>query len=195
MRNAPFHFRPVHLLLAAAAGCLAMTACASGEDSLLPEAQDSFAVAPQGQPAELELNRLAPEYAAAEKDVYLLHCSGCHKIDGSGQPGFVPSLHDDLQQLVASPAGREFIIRVPGVAQSQLSDERLADLMNWIVERYAGAELPEGFVAYEASEIGCLRSNPISNTLEVKAAILDEGKDAIIPEFTSSDSIAGGNCG
>ena len=37
-----------------------------------------------------------------------------------------------LGSLLATPAGRAYLVRVPGVAQAPLDDERLAALLNWV---------------------------------------------------------------
>lgn len=96
----------------------------------------------------------ADEPAAAED--YALHCSACHALDGSGL-GFVPGLHG-LAPLLAAPGGRAYLVRVPGVAQAPLSDERLARLLNWVLRRFsdARAEPP-----YAAAEVARLRASPL----------------------------------
>jgi len=63
---------------------------------------------------------------------FQLHCMGCHLADGSGQPGRVPSVRRSLILFSTSPEGRDYVIRVPGVAQSPLSDEDTAALLNWM---------------------------------------------------------------
>jgi cytochrome c553 len=47
---------------------------------------------------------------------YLMHCAGCHLADGSGLPPEVPSLAGPLGRIVSSPAGRDYVARVPGAA-------------------------------------------------------------------------------
>ena len=50
---------------------------------------------------------------------YLLHCSGCHLPDGTGAPPEVPSLRGPMGALVATAEGRDYIARVPEVAQAR----------------------------------------------------------------------------
>jgi mono/diheme cytochrome c family protein len=92
---------------------------------------------------------------------YLLHCMGCHGEDGRGLAGKVPSFPDDLGRLLTSPGGREFIQRVPGVTQSALTSERLAAVLNWIVQRFVSAEVREQVVPFTAAEVDRLRSQPL----------------------------------
>jgi hypothetical protein len=51
---------------------------------------------------------------------YLLHCSGCHMPDGTGLPSVVPTLHGVIGRMVAEPAGRDYIVRVPGFSSETL---------------------------------------------------------------------------
>ena len=56
----------------------------------------------------------------------MLHCQGCHGPDGSGAPGAVPDFHNQVGKFLLVPGGREYLIRVPGVSQSELNDARVA---------------------------------------------------------------------
>ena len=60
------------------------------------------------------------------KFFFLQFCVGCHQYDGSGLPPEVPSLRDDLSYLIGSPAGRDFMLRVPGVIGAPGSAEELS---------------------------------------------------------------------
>ena len=57
---------------------------------------------------------------------YTLNCEGCHRADGTGTPGSVPALRDSVARFLAAPGGREYLARVPGVAQAPLEDAALA---------------------------------------------------------------------
>jgi len=52
---------------------------------------------------------------------------------------------------------------LPGVAQAALDDTALADVLNWILERFGRDDLPQGFVPYAAAEVGRLRHQPLTN--------------------------------
>jgi mono/diheme cytochrome c family protein len=95
-----------------------------------------------------------------EEHDYILNCSGCHRIDGTGSRT-VPSLLA-MPELNGKPGAREYWVRVPGAAQAPLSDARLAALMNWLVQRFT-AEQPEP--EYTAEEVGRLRSNPLRDPI------------------------------
>jgi mono/diheme cytochrome c family protein len=91
---------------------------------------------------------------------YVLNCSGCHRLDGSGS-SVVPSLHG-MRELAGKPGARAYWVRVPGAAQAPLSNARLAALMNWLVARFAGAP-PDP--PYTATEVARLRSHPFRDPL------------------------------
>jgi mono/diheme cytochrome c family protein len=95
-----------------------------------------------------------------EEHDYILNCSGCHRIDGTGSRT-VPSLLA-MPELDGKPGARAYWIRVPGAAQAPLSDARLAALMNWLVQRFTGRQ-PEP--EYTAEEVGRLRSNPLRDPI------------------------------
>lgn len=91
---------------------------------------------------------------------YLQYCVGCHGMDGSGAPTKgVPSMRGTLGRFLQQPGGREFIVQVPGVMNSPLSDRDIADLMNWLLPQVSAPTLPASLAPYEASEISRLRAS------------------------------------
>jgi hypothetical protein len=103
---------------------------------------------------------------------YQLRCMGCHLADGSGQPGRVPSLRRSLVLFSASPAGRNYVVRVPGVAQSPLSDQDTASLLNWMARNLSDLEVPPGFVEYSEGEVHGLRDRPLVQVGAIRARLL-----------------------
>jgi hypothetical protein len=120
-------------------------------------------------PLLLALVLVGPEVSWADptpRSDYILQCAGCHKLDGSGSE-VVPAL-DQVGRVFAA-GGREYLIRVPGVAQAPLSDERLAALMNWLVPRFGGNQIePE----YTAQEVRALRARPLRDPIAARNEIL-----------------------
>jgi mono/diheme cytochrome c family protein len=78
-----------------------------------------------------------PVDAQRAQQNYQLHCMGCHAEDGMGQAGKVPPIRSTLAQILAARGGREYVLRVPGVAQSSLGSRDLAGVLNWLVNEYA----------------------------------------------------------
>lgn len=104
---------------------------------------------------------------------YALNCQGCHLADGAGTPGSVPALAGSVARFLAAPEGRDFLVRVPGVAQSTLEDAELADVLNWMLARFDAAHVPAGFKPYMAEEVGRLRRSPLTNVQRVRAELLE----------------------
>lgn len=106
---------------------------------------------------------------------YLLHCAGCHQVDGSGlSDGSVPTFKGSLGHFVRSAKGRAFLVQVPGSAQSPLSDQELADVLNWLLIDLYAAELPEKFERYTAAEVHKLRDRPIDDAQLQRERIVGE---------------------
>ena len=92
---------------------------------------------------------------------YTLHCEGCHLRDGAETPGRVPALAGALGRFARLPAGRAYLVRVPGVAQSSLDDAALAGLLNWVLLRFDPSGVPTSFSPYRPEEVGQLRRSPL----------------------------------
>ncbi len=99
-----------------------------------------------------------PERAHSD---YMLKCQGCHRPDGGGDAISNPPLNGMVAKFLTVQGGREFLGRVPGVSTVNLSDERLADVLNWTLYKFDRANLPADFKPYSPSEIGLLRQTPI----------------------------------
>ena len=103
---------------------------------------------------------------------YQLHCMGCHLADGSGQPGRVPSVRRTLVLFSQFPEGRDYVARVPGVAQSPLSNEDTAALLNWMARNLSDVKLPPGVADYSAAEIQAPRTHPLAAVKPIRARLL-----------------------
>ena len=104
---------------------------------------------------------LALPAAADPHTDYLLHCSGCHRADGSGLPPDVPSLAGNLGRIVATAAGREYVVRVPGASQTPLSDGELAAVINWVLVQFNADTLPPGFKPLREAEVSKARGRGV----------------------------------
>jgi hypothetical protein len=104
---------------------------------------------------------------------YMLGCQGCHLEDGRGFPEHgVPALNGFVGNFLKVPGGREYLVQVPGVAQSELTDQRLAEVLNWILRSFSAAELPPDFMPYTAPEVARLRRSPLAQVMPVRSDLL-----------------------
>ena len=97
---------------------------------------------------------------------YQMQCMGCHTPDGSGAAGRVPSIRSTLLPFSGVTAGRQFLVQVPGVSQSTLSNDELADLLNWMIENLSNEPRGVGFKPFTGAEVASYRSKPL---VEVRA--------------------------
>jgi mono/diheme cytochrome c family protein len=114
-----------------------------------------------------------PALAYQPKVNYQLQCMGCHHGDGAGEPGRVPSIRKTLVPFSTLPDGRDFVLRVPGVAQAPLSDADIAALLNWMVRNLSDVALPVDFVDYSADEVGQVRHQPLVGVSDVRRQLLE----------------------
>jgi hypothetical protein len=95
-------------------------------------------------------------------------------------PGRIPPLAHALGYYMRTPAGRNFVLRVPGAASSVLSDEQLAAVLNWLATRYNAEELVVQPVRpFSTEEVAQARHTPLPDVLatrrEVIRALSSEG--------------------
>lgn len=99
-----------------------------------------------------------PERARVD---YMLKCQGCHQPDGRGNTVNTPPLKGEVAKFLHVPGGRRFLAQVPGVASTDLDDERLAEVLNWTLYRFDAGNLPRDFTPYTPAEVGGLRKTPL----------------------------------
>ena len=103
---------------------------------------------------------------------FQLQCMGCHHADGAGDEGRVPSVRRTLVLLSTFPDGRDFVLRVPGVAQAPLSDAEVATLLNWMARNLSDVALPAGYVDYTAAEVARERHRPLVGVRAAREQLL-----------------------
>jgi len=114
----------------------------------------------------------AVSYASPQQD-YILYCMGCHGAQGQGVPGKVPPLAGSLPLFMRSAAGRDYLLRVPGAANSALTDAQLTAVLNWLAESFppAGAMAP-GPEPFTVAEVAKTRRLPLANVQETRREVV-----------------------
>ncbi len=105
---------------------------------------------------------------------YMLHCMGCHGTNAAGIPGKVPPLANSLTRFMRSAAGRNYILRVPGAANSALSDAQLAAVLNWLAVTFDQGAKPNNPAPFTSSEVSRLRHVPLVSVLATRSAVVRE---------------------
>ena len=107
---------------------------------------------------------------------YVLHCAGCHRVDGSGTPArYVPDLRH-LGQFLQLDGGRAFVIGVPGVMGSGLSDAQVAAVANGLLATMARDSVPEGHQPYTAAEVAAARQRPMADVAAVRQRLMEQAR-------------------
>jgi mono/diheme cytochrome c family protein len=115
----------------------------------------------------------APAVAATStaRAAYVLHCSGCHGVDGAGLPAsYVPGLQR-LGDFLRVPGGRAFVVKVPGVMNSGLDDAQVAEVTNWLLATIARDSTPPGHAPYDAAEVARVRAAPLPDVMAERARL------------------------
>jgi mono/diheme cytochrome c family protein len=116
---------------------------------------------------------IAAAAQASPQQDYILYCMGCHGAQAQGVPGKVPPLAHALGRYMRTPAGRNYILRVPGAANSVLSDAQLAAVLNWLAQTFDGDELDSSHVAlFTTAEVTGLRHSPLPSVLATRSAVV-----------------------
>ncbi len=85
---------------------------------------------------------------------YVENCGGCHGVQGSAAPAQLPELRGRVGWFLCTPQSRAYLIRLPNVAHSRITDnQQLADLVNFVVFGLGGASVPAGRKPFTAAEV------------------------------------------
>ena len=112
---------------------------------------------------------------------YMLNCQGCYARDGRGL-GDVPALKGFVGNFLSSNEGRAYLIRVPGSANSPLTDLELAEVVNWILFTMGDKSLSDAFKPLTPEEVQTYREQPI---LDAKAE-----RSRLLAKFPIRDKLA-----
>jgi hypothetical protein len=135
------------------------------------------------QPSSTGADMLAPGAAAASAipainhtiSDYLEGCGGCHGIQGKSAVGLVPQLRDRVGWFLCTPVGRDYIVQLPDVAFAGMSDQELADVLNFMMFQLGGASVPKTAQPYTAAEVGRLRANAMRTGLRARRRAVVQG--------------------
>jgi mono/diheme cytochrome c family protein len=99
---------------------------------------------------------------------YILRCAGCHGIQGAGTvKGGVPSFHGSVSDLANDDAGRTYVLNVPGVLGSSLTDSEIAAVMTYVVDRWGGEPAP----AFSPEEVARRQATPVADIVAMRRAL------------------------
>jgi len=107
-----------------------------------------------------------------------LNCQGCHGAKAEGSNAGAPAMPGVLGRLLAIKGGREYLVQVPGVAAAPLTDAEIADLMNWMLEKFDRTNIPGDFIPYKTAEVRELRKDVLFTTAQsVRESLLADSQE------------------
>jgi len=110
--------------------------------------------------AALMASFIAPALCASPAQDYMLYCMGCHGAQAQGVPGKIPPLAGSLALFMRTPEGRNYVLRVPGAANSALPDAQLAAVLNWLATSYGAPGGPPA-APFTVAEVSSVRRMPL----------------------------------
>ena len=114
---------------------------------------------------------LAGGASASPVQDYMLYCMGCHGPEAQGLPGKIPPLASSLARFMRTNEGRNYLLRVPGAANSVLSDGELAAVLNWLAERFPAPEQPPP-PPFTAQEVAAVRRTPLADVKATRREVV-----------------------
>jgi hypothetical protein len=110
----------------------------------------------------LAAGAFAARLPASPPQDYTLYCMGCHGAQAQGVPGRIPPLAGSVSLFMRIPEGRDYVLRVPGAANSALPDAQLAAVLNWLAESYGAPGQPRP-LPFTVEEVTRVRHTPLAD--------------------------------
>ena len=108
----------------------------------------------------------------AGRSNFILRCAGCHTLDGSGsEAGGIPDFRNYVGAFAHTEDGRRYLMHVPGVVSASLSDKQIADVMNYVMETWAGSSLPADYRPFTGDEVTTLRAEPVDDVVAYRRKV------------------------
>jgi len=93
-------------------------------------------------------------------------------MQGNSAPAEIPVLRDRVGYFMCTRQGRDYLIRLPNVAYSAITDnQELADMMNFVVFGLGGQSAPKGTKPFTAQEVARLRTQALATQSLIAARV------------------------
>lgn len=102
---------------------------------------------------------------------YVLRCLGCHGMDGAGSTiGGIPPFPGYIDSLFADDQGRTYLMHVPGIVASSLTDREIAEVMNYVMTQWGEQET---FTAFTVDEVARRRAEPVTDVVAFRRTLVE----------------------
>lgn len=110
---------------------------------------------------------------------YVLRCTGCHGMEGAGsEQAGIPDFRGYVGSFARSEDGRLYLMHVPGVTNASLGDAEVAAVMNYVMERFAGASRDPQTAPFTAEEVARLRAEPVADVVALRRTVAAQSTSA-----------------
>ncbi|WP_149139489.1 c-type cytochrome [Gemmobacter caeruleus] len=108
--------------------------------------------------------------ATSPRANYVLHCSGCHGMQGLGTvEGGIPGFPNSVGPIVSIESGRDYVMHVPGVVANNMTDAQIAEVMNYILDQWS-----DGSGHFTEAEVTRRRAAPIGDVVRYRRVVVEE---------------------
>ncbi|RID91125.1 hypothetical protein D2N39_14605 [Gemmobacter lutimaris] len=113
---------------------------------------------------------VAGNTATSPRANYVLHCSGCHGMQGLGTAeGGIPAFPDSVGHIVSIESGRDYVMHVPGVVGNNMTNAQIAEVMNYILDQWS-----DGRGHFTEAEVTRRRETPIGDVVTYRRKVVEE---------------------
>lgn len=100
---------------------------------------------------------------------YVLHCSGCHGMNGQGTlAGGIPPFPDSVGHIAGIDIGRTYIVHVPGVVSTSMTDAEIAEVINYVLDAWG-----DGARHFSAEEVTSRRALPVGDVVAYRREVVE----------------------
>ncbi len=104
---------------------------------------------------------------------YILRCTGCHGLEGAGsEVGGIPDFRGYVGAFSRTEDGRAYLMHVPGVINSSLTNAEIAAVMNYVMQTFGGGSVPADFKPFTTEEVDALRTQPVEDVVVYRREVV-----------------------
>lgn len=113
---------------------------------------------------------------------FVLHCSGCHALDGTGNgQGDIPDFRNSVGAFARDDDGRTYLVHVPGVVNSGLSSAEIAAVMNFVLMKWGDSSRDGAVSPFTVEEVTKRLAMPVPDIVGLRRQIVSRlGREGIL---------------
>ncbi|MDH2432347.1 hypothetical protein QCD60_07205 [Pokkaliibacter sp. MBI-7] len=110
------------------------------------------------------------------KNNFILRCTGCHGQDGSGSlAGGIPDFRGFVASFSFTPAGRLYLMHVPGVVSASLDNREIAAVMNYVMHEWGGDSFhARQYTPFTEQEVASLQQQEVKDVVKLRREVVKD---------------------